>query len=155
MGQVHIKPRQASTFPQYLCLLCQELAFDQKKDTLLTIRYVASLSGCWTTYDPDVLLALSEHHVWTKEFLEGRLRWRTKQPITVMELRVAQLQEPLVFPSQDRYWGCFSWTDVHQGVSSKAMQSANLVLQASEFQSRQQKVRAALGTLADCLEVTL
>ena len=72
-----------------------------------------------------------------------------------MELRVAQLQEPLVIPSQDRYWGCFSWTDVHGGVSNKVVQSANLVLQASDFQQRQQKVRAALGKLADCLEVTL
>ena len=72
-----------------------------------------------------------------------------------MELRVAELLEPLVFPSEDRYWGCFSWTDVHQGVSSEAAQSADLVLQASDFQQRQQKVRAALGTLADCLEVTL
>lgn len=72
-----------------------------------------------------------------------------------MELRVAQLLEPLVFPSQDRYWGCFSWTDVHQGISVEAIQSATLVLQDSDFQRRQQNVRAALGTLADCLEVTI
>ena len=72
-----------------------------------------------------------------------------------MELRVAQLLEPLVFPWQDRYWGCFSWTDVHQGISVEAIQSATLVLQDSDFQRRQQNVRAALGTLADCLEVTI
>lgn len=93
--------------------------------------------------------------MWTDAFLESRLRWRAKQPITVLELRVAQLLEPLVIPSQDRYWGCFSWTDVHEGVGKEGMRTAKLVLEDSDFQERQQKIRAALGLLADCVEVTL
>lgn len=138
-----------------MSLLCQELAFDQKTQVLLPIKYLASLTGCWTTHDPSVLSRLSEHHVWTNEFLETRLKWRAQQPITVLELQVAQLQEPLVIPLQDRYWGCFSWVDVQEGVSSEAVRSAKRVLPGSDFQQRQQKVRAALGTLADCCKVTL
>ena len=119
------------------------------------MKYVANVTGCWTTYDPRVLSALSEHHVWTDDFLESRLRWRAKQPITVLELRVAQLPEPLVIPSLDNYWGCFSWTDVHGGVSSEMLQIADPVLQDSDFKQKQQKVRMALSTLADCQEVSL
>ena len=102
-----------------------------------------------------MLSRLSEHHVWTEEFLESRLKWRAQQPIMVLELQVAQLQEPLVIPSQQRYWGCFSWVNVQEGVCSEAIQSAKRVLPGSDFQEKQQEVRAALGTLADCHEVTL
>ena len=135
--------------------MLQELAFDQKKEELLTVKHVARLTGCWTTFDPTVLTALSEHHVWTDEFLHSRLKWRTKQPITVLELRVSQLPAPLVIPSRDSYGGCFSWIDVEGGVSHEDLCESSNVLQDSDFWQRQQQVRAALSTLENCSEILL
>ncbi|DBA91080.1 hypothetical protein WJX77_004941 [Trebouxia sp. C0004] len=133
----------------------QELAFDQKTATHLTIKHIASLTGCWTTFDPFVLSALSDHHVWTEEFLSTRLKWKPKQPITVMELRCSQLQQPLVTPTQDSYWGCFSWIDVEQGVTKEQLTTAEAVIDNSDYQGRQQQVRRALGQLDDCTEVVV
>lgn len=131
----------------------QDLAFDQKTATHLTIKHIASLTGCWTTFDPYILSALSDHHVWTQEFLSTRLKWKPKQPITVMELRCSQLQQPLVIPTQDSYWGCFSWIDIEQGVTEEQLSTAEAVMNDSDYQGRQQKVRIALGQLDDCTEV--
>jgi len=120
-------------------LFPQDLAFDQKIATNITIKHVASLTGCWTTFDPHVLSALSDHHVWTQEFLSTRLKWKPKQPITVMELRCSQLQQPLVIPTQDSYWGCFSWIDIEQGVTEEQLSTAEAVISDSDYQRRQQR----------------
>ena len=132
------------------CLLCQELAFDQKEEKLLTIKHVARLSGCWTTFDPQVLSALSKHHVWTDAFLETRLKWRTKQPITVMELRVHQLPQPLIVPTQDKYWGCFSWIETDSGIDVDMVNASQPVVQDADYCNRQHQVRTALSMLHDC-----
>lgn len=44
-------------------------------------------AGAWTTHNPRVLELLAGLHVWTPQFLEARLKWRERQPITVLELR--------------------------------------------------------------------
>ena len=133
----------------------QDLAFDQKTATHLTIKHVASLTGCWTTFDPHVLSALSDHHVWTQEFLSRRLKWKPKQPITVMELRCSQLQQPLVIPTQDSYWGCFSWIEIQQGVTQEQLSTAEAVMSDCDYQGRQQQVRTALGQLDDYTKVVV
>lgn len=139
-----------------MCLVSfQELAFDQKTATHLTLQHVASLTGCWTTFDPNVLSALSQHHVWTDEFLSTRLKLRAKQPITVMELRCSRLQQPLVIPTLDSYWGCFSWVDVEQGLSQEQISTATAVIANDDFAVRQKLVRTALVQLDDCTEMSV
>ena len=72
-----------------------------------------------------------------------------------MELRVCQLAKPLVIPSQDSYWGCFSWTEVAGGVSQEQVQASQDVLAESDFLMRQERLRKALGMLKDCSEVSV
>ena len=72
-----------------------------------------------------------------------------------MELRCSQLQQPLVIPTQDSYWGCFSWIDVEQGVTQEQLNTAEAVMNDSDYQRRQQQVRTALGQLDDCTEVVV
>lgn len=72
-----------------------------------------------------------------------------------MELRCSQLQQPLVIPTQDSYWGCFSWIDVEQGVTKEQLSTAEAVIDDSEYQGRQQQIRRALGQLDDCTEVVV
>lgn len=42
---------------------------------------------------------------------------------------------------------------MHGGISNEMIQVADPVLQDSDFEQRQQKVRLALSTLADCQEM--
>ena len=136
-------------------MFLQELEFNQKTATHLTIQHVASVTGCWTTFDPHVLPALSDHHVWTDDFLSSRLKWRPKQPITVMELRCRQLHDALVIPSRDTYWGCFPWVELEHGVENVDIRAAASVIEDSDFKDRQQCIRRALDGLDDCTEVFL
>ena len=133
----------------------QELSAEPKNEFNLTIDYVAKVTGCWTTFDSAVLDELSDYHVWTEEFLDSRLRWRPKQPITILELRCSVLQQPLTVQNKESYWGCFSWVDLDPGLSQEALQSARPVLNDDEFCERQQGVRTALKKLKQCDEITL
>ncbi len=72
-----------------------------------------------------------------------------------MELRCSQLQQPLVIPAQDSYWGCFSWIDVEQGVTQEQLSTAEAVMSDPDYQGRQQQVRRALGQLDGWTEVVV
>ena len=73
----------------------------------------------------------------------------------MLELRCSALQQPLIVPNKDSYWGCFSWVELEQGLGKEATQSAQKVISEDEFGERQRGVRAALQTLKDCSEVLL
>ena len=60
---------------------------DPKQQSYLAFDCVATLTGCWKTTDPKVLLALDALHIVGPEFLEARLRWKPTQPLTIMEVR--------------------------------------------------------------------
>lgn len=131
----------------------QELNAEPRNECNLTVDYVAKVTGCWTTFDSAVLDELSDYHVWTEDFLDSRLRWRPKQPITVLELRCSVLQQPLTVPNKESYWGCFSWVDLDLRLTQEALQSAQPVLSDEEFCERQQGVRTALKKLKQYDEV--
>lgn len=52
---------------------------------------------------------LYSSHIWTERFAEERLRWKPKQPLHVLFLRIYKLDEPWVLPVDDSYLGCKSW----------------------------------------------
>lgn len=65
----------------------QEMALEPKSLPALQLNCLATITGAWATHDPMVLQATDPLHVWGPEFLEARLKWRSKQPITILELR--------------------------------------------------------------------
>ena len=87
----------------------QALQYDPKQEASLDIGCYAEVTGAWTTSQPEALPSLRSLHVCTDSFLDARLKWRSKQALTILELRVFKLQEPLVIPMAEDYFGCFSW----------------------------------------------
>jgi len=75
----------------------------------LPLTCFAEVTGAWTTQDLRSLSALDPLHIYAEGFLDTRLKWRAKEPLTVLELRCFQLQQPLVIPTRPEYFGCFSW----------------------------------------------
>jgi Domain of unknown function (DUF1802) len=49
-----------------------------------------------------------------------RLRWRQRQPITVLELRCRRLRAPLTPLNSPDLWGCFSWVSLPAAQHAKA-----------------------------------
>lgn len=134
--------------PEFRLKYAEELACEPKALPELSLRYYAEVTGAWTTPDPSVLSALNALHAWTPEFLDARLRWRQQQPITVLELRVYRLAEPIMVASREEFWGCFSWVDLGEeaaaSLGATALQSA---LSDAAFAERQALCRRALEQL--------
>lgn len=76
----------------------QAIRFDPKAQPQLEFSVFARVTGAWTTFDSRVLELLDGLHVWTPAFLEARLRWRERQPITVLELRAYRRAQALAAP---------------------------------------------------------
>lgn len=72
----------------------------------------AEIVGVATVDDTDVLDALDGKVIWSREYVESRFRWKSRDPLFVLALRVHVLAETLVVPNDDSYGGCTSWIDV-------------------------------------------
>ncbi|KXZ49323.1 hypothetical protein GPECTOR_22g917 [Gonium pectorale] len=123
----------------------QALRLDPKAEPVLQLPYVAQVTGAWTTFDPSVLPALHDFHVWTEQFIETRLKWRAKQPITVLELRAWRLRQPLDLATAESMFGCFSWVDLADHNLSDLMAGAQPVIGDADYAERQRRLRAALA----------
>ncbi|RAV06520.1 DUF1802 family protein [Paenibacillus sp. YN15] len=62
--------------------------------------------------DQEQLDRLSGFHIWTDTFAEERLKWKRKNPLHVLLLRVYQLEEPVSVPIRPDYLGCKSWVEI-------------------------------------------
>lgn len=144
--------------PEAQAQYAADCAFDPRHEPTLSFSCVAEVTGAWATTDPAVLAALAPLHIYGDGFLGARLRWRPTQPITVLELRARALAAPLTVPSQEEFWGCFSWVDLPgEGAGSlEAMaQAGTPALSDAAFAERQATCREALATLNDLRELPL
>ena len=72
----------------------------------------ADVVGAATTSDPDVLEALDGKVVWSREYVETRFKWKRRDPLWILALRVHRLHEPVAVPYRDAYGGCTSWVEL-------------------------------------------
>eukprot|EP00775_Hariotina_reticulata_P010057 gene10057-biopygen12023 len=97
----------------------------------LPLTCFAEVTGAWTTQDAAVLTALDPLHVYAEGFLDTRLKWRAKEPLTLLELRCFQLQQPLVIPTRPEYFGCFSWVTLLPEDAEGLSEASSLAAPAS------------------------
>ncbi|NJN88563.1 MAG: DUF1802 family protein [Leptolyngbyaceae cyanobacterium SL_7_1] len=72
----------------------------------------ADITHIFATTDPAAVPALLPFHVWNESFVLEKLRWKPRQPLYLLLLRVHQLQTPYTVPYQADYGGCRSWIDL-------------------------------------------
>eukprot|EP01025_Chloroclados_australasicus_P015345 TRINITY_DN17342_c0_g5_i2.p1 TRINITY_DN17342_c0_g5~~TRINITY_DN17342_c0_g5_i2.p1 ORF type:complete len:210 (-),score=13.63 TRINITY_DN17342_c0_g5_i2:1055-1684(-) len=94
--------------PRYFEKFQQWESYDPKRLEQLQFETYCKVTGAWTVFDEGVFNLLDKFHICTTAFAEQRLKWRQKQPMTIMELRCQQI-EPISIPSQEKFFGCFSW----------------------------------------------
>ncbi|MCD1258823.1 DUF1802 family protein [Paenibacillus athensensis] len=92
--------------------------------------------------DQERLGRLFPYHIWTENFAEERLRWKRKNPLHVLLLRVYKLDEPQEVPIDPAYLGCKSWIELTQPLGATDMKP---VLSDAEFAERVAAIRAALA----------
>lgn len=124
------------------------MALEPKELASIPIEYYAQLTGAWTTFDTAAFAALDELHVWNESFKEQRLKWRSAQPVTILEVRCWRLRTPLLVPSREEYFGCFSWVDVAGSFEAAAvLDGSSPALSHSEFGERQALLRSRLADI--------
>lgn len=72
----------------------------------------ADVVGVATVTDPEVLDALDGKVIWSRDYVESRFRWKSRDPLFVLALRVHVVDEPVIVADDESYGGCTSWVDV-------------------------------------------
>ena len=106
--------------PQYH----RELEFSLAEDDvpgLTTISAFAQVTDRIQVDDAGRLEAISEFHIWSDDYVQKRLQWRPRQPLTVALVRVYPLIQPQALPLLDEYAGCRSWVELGQDVPMGAL----------------------------------
>ncbi|WP_342555152.1 DUF1802 family protein [Paenibacillus sp. FSL R7-0652] len=91
--------------------------------------------------DQEMLDRLLEYHMWTADFAESRLKWKKKDPLHILILRVYRLQEPMEIPVLPEYNGCRSWISIPNGLATSEMTP---VLDVADFAEQVQKINETL-----------
>ncbi|MDR6879208.1 DUF1802 family protein [Bacillus sp. 3255] len=93
--------------------------------------------------DQEQLNKLYPYHIWTENFTEERLKWKRKNPLHIMILRVYKLAQPLHIPIEQAYIGCKSWIGL--GAETPPESSLIPVLSDEEFTVKVEEMKRILS----------
>lgn len=92
--------------------------------------------------DQETVDRLADYHIWTDTFTEERLKWKRKQPLHLLLLRVHKLAQPLELPMLESYTGCKSWVGTE---AFPADAISRPVLSDEEFERQATLIRNAIA----------
>ena len=98
----------------------------------------ASITEVLPVSDESAVAALLPHHIWNEQFVSDRLKWKPRQPIYVLLLRVYQLSSVSVIPYRPEYGGCRSWIDLVEPIS---LEGVVPVLDDAEYTKQADEIR--------------
>jgi len=81
-------------------------------DRAVRVEGWADVTGVVEIADADELASIDSKLIWTREYVESRLKWKRRDPLVVLALRVHRLGEPIELAFRDEYAGCTSWVDL-------------------------------------------
>ena len=113
-------------------------------DRAIRIEGWADVVGVATVSEPEVLDALDGKVVWARDYVETRYRWKSRDPLHVLALRVHRLDEPVVVPFRDEYGGCTSWVDL-AGLPDPASVASTPALSDVAFDARYKGAGEVVG----------
>lgn len=107
------------------------------------IQAWATITHALQISDAASIEALLPFHIWNLQFVEERLKWKPKTPLSVLLLRVYRLPQAQTIPYRSTYGGCKSWIELE---SSLTATTASPVLSEAEFLRQVEQVQQALGS---------
>ncbi|WNQ09996.1 DUF1802 family protein [Paenibacillus aurantius] len=111
-------------------------------DRTVTITSRAEVEEDLEVFEAEELEKLKGFHIGTDRFAEERLKWKRKNPLHLLLLRVYKLDEPLEIPVKPEYNGCRSWIGLDVELSGRAEKP---VLDEEAFRKRMAEIRRAIG----------
>jgi hypothetical protein len=113
-------------------------------DRAITVAGWADVVGVATLTDPEQLEAIDGRFIWTSEYATSRLKWKQRDPLWVLALRVHRLAEPITIPYRDAYGGCTSWVTLDGLPADPASLPGEPALSDVAFEARLKGLREAL-----------
>jgi hypothetical protein len=109
----------------------------------ITLQGWADITDVATITEPEQLAALDSKTVWSDSYAQSRLKWKRRDPLWVLVLRVHRLREPLTVAWQDYYGGCTSWVPL-AGLPATDAVASEPALSDVAFEAKRKGVRASL-----------
>ncbi|WP_342565288.1 DUF1802 family protein [Paenibacillus sp. FSL R7-0345] len=126
----------------YRPLVAQTQADDAAgRGTVPLIAYAEAVDDM-EVRDLEQLELLYPFHIWSGQLAAERLRWKAKEPLHVLLLRVYVSKASATIPVLPEYSGCRSWIEL-ETVPPK--QQWRPVLSDAEFEQRRLEILSALG----------
>ena len=111
--------------------------------TAITLSAWADITDVATVTEPEHLAALDSKSVWTADYAQSRLKWKRRDPLWVLVLRVHRLTSPITVPWLDSYGGCTSWVPLVD-LPDVTEVASEPVLSDVAFAAKRKGVREAL-----------
>ncbi|MDP4097935.1 DUF1802 family protein [Paenibacillus sp. P96] len=110
-------------------------------NTTVQIRIYAEAVEDIEVHDQDMLNLLREYHMWTDDFAAERLKWKRKDPLHILLLRVYKLKQPMEIDIRSEYLGCRSWISMETHSMPSEMTP---VLEDREFEAQVREIKKVL-----------
>lgn len=102
--------------------------------------------------DRSVLKKLERYHIWNESYVNARMDYNPRKPMSVILLRVFRLDRPIVVETQEEWAGCKSWIPLEIDVASadhgNDYKGGRPVLGDSEFARVASEVKEVLSVAA-------
>lgn len=107
---------------------------------LETIRISAwaEITDIFQVSDADTVASLLPYHIWNERLASDRLKWKPRQPLYLLLLRVYKLPQIHTIPYRQEYGGCKSWIDLAEPIS---LAGASPVLDDAFYTQLVEKIR--------------
>lgn len=92
--------------------------------------------------DRAALKMLAKYHVWNESYVNARMDYNSKKPMSVILLRVFKLDRPIIIDSKPEWAGCKSWIPLDMDASGTS------VLNDLQFEKIASEVRGVLSIAA-------
>lgn len=93
-------------------------------------------------HDRTALRSLAKYHVWNESYVNARMDYNPKKPMSVILLRVFKLDRPIIVDTKPEWAGCKSWIPLDMDAGGRP------VLNDSQFEKVASKVREVLSIAA-------
>ena len=82
------------------------------QDKSNTIRILTRIEAIQEVNDETILSKLEKYHIWNEKYVNMRMRYNPKKPLSALLLRVYKLPEPITISVNPNWAGCKSWIDI-------------------------------------------
>ncbi len=118
----------------------------------VTLTHWALLHEAIQLTEEGALQSIAPFHIWADDYAQKRLRWKPRQPLWLLLLRVYRLGPSQTIPYLPAYGGCKSWTDLEDPVP---LGELTPVMPQDEFDDAVARIKNAFDTATTPLVVPI